>query len=131
MVDRAKVTGSCHCGAVRFEAQVERSSESQICNCSICRMCGFQHLIVPASRFNLISGEDQLREYRFKSRTARHLFCGVCGVKSFYVPRSNPDGISLNVRCLEFPPGSHVEFSEFDGRNWSKNAASLRHLSEE
>lgn len=131
MTDRVMVTGGCHCGAVQFEAQVERRSESQICNCSICRMCGFQHLIVPASRFELIAGEQQLREYRFKSNTARHLFCGVCGIKSFYVPRSNPDGFSLNVRCLSFPPGSHVEFTEFDGRNWSRNAESLRHLSEE
>lgn len=130
MTERVTVTGSCHCGTVRFEAQVDRLSEAQICNCSICRMCGFQHLIIPASRFNLTLGKDQLREYRFRTGTARHLYCGVCGVKSFYVPRSNPDGYSLNVRCLSFPAGCRVRFSRFDGRNWSRNAESLRHLSE-
>lgn len=131
MPDTVTVTGGCHCGAVRFEAQIERLSESQICNCSICRMSGFQHLIVPASRFSLKSGVDQLREYRFRTGTARHLFCGVCGIKSFYVPRSNPDGYSLNVRCLTLPPGSDIQFKPFDGQNWAQNAGSLRQLSKE
>lgn len=92
-------------------------------------MCGFQHLIVPANSFRLISGKEDLAEYQFKSRTARHLFCSICGVKSFYVPRSNPDGYSLNVRCLEMPGECQLTFSEFDGRNWSKHAGELAHLS--
>ena len=131
MESTTTVRGGCHCGAVRFEAQVGSIVSASCCNCSICRMCGFQHLIVPASRFNLIAGEQELHEYQFKTRTARHLFCRNCGIKSFYVPRSNPDGYSLNVRCLELPENSSLELTEFDGRNWSKNAAGLSHLSQE
>ena len=92
-------------------------------------MCGFQHLIVPANCFRLVSGQAVLREYRFESRSARHLFCGVCGVKAFYVPRSNPDGYSLNIRCLELPRECELVFSHFDGSNWEANAAGLKHLS--
>lgn len=131
MAGKLKVRGGCHCGAVRFEAVIRKVMESQVCNCSICRKCGFQHLIVPAGRFKLIAGEDRMNEYRFGSGEARHLFCKECGVKSYYVPRSNPDGFSLNVRCLDLPLGAEVEFREFDGRNWSKNAAALKNLSEE
>lgn len=94
-------------------------------------MSGFQHLIVPASSFRLLSSEDQLSEYRFRSKVARHLFCRTCGIKSFYIPRSNPEGISLNVRCLKLPEGVEIEFQAFDGQNWSQNAAALSHLSEE
>jgi hypothetical protein len=92
-------------------------------------MCGFQHLIVPADNFHLISGRESLSEYQFKTMTARHLFCSLCGVKSFYVPRSNPDGYSLNVPCLEMPGECKMTFSEFDGRNWSKHGGELAHLS--
>lgn len=97
----------------------------------MCRMCGFQHLIVPASRFELLTGEGALRTYRFKSNTAQHLFCCHCGVKSFYIPRSNPDGFSLNVRCLDGLEGLEINCSEFDGRNWSDNAHALKHLSDD
>lgn len=131
MAEPLTISGGCHCGAVQFEARVEQGSEVQSCNCSMCRMCGFQHLIVPASRFRLKSGEKRLQEYRFRTGTARHLFCRRCGVKSFYVPRSNPDGYSLNVRCLNLPSELELEFTAFDGKNWSKNAESLRHLSQD
>lgn len=131
MRERITVSGGCHCGSVRFRAEVAPNIESSRCNCSICRMCDFQHLIVPASRFTLDSGEQSLSEYRFGTGTARHLFCSTCGIKSFYVPRSNPDGFSLNVRCLELPADCQVGVVEFDGRNWSRNAAALRHLSRE
>lgn len=131
MNEHITVDGGCHCGAVRFAATIERRREAQTCNCSICRMSGFQHLIVPASSFRLLSSEDQLSEYRFRSKVARHLFCRTCGIKSFYIPRSNPEGISLNVRCLKLPEGVEIEFQAFDGQNWSQNAAALSHLSEE
>lgn len=123
------LSGGCHCQGVRFEAQVANPAEVQLCNCSICRMSGFEHLIVPANRFNLLKGEDLLRCYAFNSKIARHLFCGICGVKSFYVPRSNPDGFSLNVRCLEGLERLQMNCSDFDGRNWSRNAHALEHLS--
>ena len=92
-------------------------------------MLGFVHLIVPAKRFSLIQGEEYLREYRFNTGTARHLFCSHCGVKSFYVPRSNPDGISVNLRCLKLPPDLQVTEENFDGKNWEQHADDLRHLS--
>lgn len=92
-------------------------------------MSGYQHLITLAARFRLLRGTQQLREYRFGSKVARHLFCARCGVKSFYIPRSNPDGVSLNVRCLELPESCKLQIIPFDGKNWSKNATSLRHLS--
>ena len=121
-------SGGCHCGAVRFEVDAPDEVECQNCNCSICAKSGFLHLIVPRSRFRLLSGEDRLTEYRFNTGAARHLFCATCGVKSFYVPRSNPDGIDVNVRCLDDPP-MRLEVVDFDGRNWEQNAGGLAHLS--
>jgi len=121
--------GGCHCGAVAFEVDAAAGLTVQECNCSICSMTGFQHLIVPASRFRLLRGTDQLAEYTFNTGTARHLFCRRCGVKSFYVPRSNPDGFSVNARCLDPATIEHLAVEPFDGRNWEQSAAALAHLS--
>lgn len=118
--------GGCHCGAVRFEVDIPIRTRVMHCNCSICRRSGFIHLIVPSSRFRLLKGEGSLIEYRFHTRRARHLFCKACGVKSFYVPRSHPDGISVNFNCLELPDDIEVEETLFDGRNWSRSIARLR-----
>ncbi|MGH8457172.1 MAG: GFA family protein, partial [Stenotrophobium sp.] len=93
-------TGGCHCGAVRFEVRAPAQVTVQRCNCSICAMTGFEHLIVPAADFKLLSGAEQLSTYSFNTGAAKHLFCRICGIKSFYVPRSNPDGYSVNLRCL-------------------------------
>lgn len=123
--------GGCHCGAVTWEAETDDAVIVDECNCSICAMTGFLHLIVPKSRFRLLSGEDQLTEYAFNTGVARHLFCRVCGVKSFYTPRSNPDGYSLNLRCMDRAQFSSVEIRPFDGQNWEANAAKLAHLSKE
>lgn len=123
--------GGCHCGAVRFEVETAETVEVESCNCSICRKTGFLHLIVPASRFRLVSGEDQLADYEFNTRMARHKFCKICGVKSFYVPRSNPDGFSVNLRCLDDGDMPEAQIREFDGRNWEANAAALSHKSKE
>ncbi len=122
--------GSCHCGAVTFEVEAPDEILVQDCNCSICSKTGFLHLIVPKSRFRLLSGDDRLTRYTFGTGVAQHTFCTVCGVKPFYVPRSNPDGIDVNVRCLD-PPPRHVAIEPFDGRNWERNAAALAHLSSE
>lgn len=121
--------GGCHCGAVRYTVRAPARILAQSCNCSICARTGFLHLIVPAAAFTLDSGREQLTEYTFNTRVARHLFCRVCGIKSFYVPRSNPDGYSINVHCLD--PGSveQLDIEPFDGRNWEANAAALAHLS--
>jgi hypothetical protein len=69
--------------------------------------------------------------YTFNTGTARHLFCRHCGIKSFYVPRSNPDGYSVNVRCLDRATIEHVEIEPFDGVHWERSVESLRHLSRE
>lgn len=121
--------GGCHCGAVRFEVDAPAELVVQDCNCSICSKAGFLHLIVPAARFRLLSGEAQLVDYLWNSGVARHRFCGVCGIKSFYVPRSNPDGIDVNVRCLDDSGSVPITVEPFDGRNWEANAAELAHLS--
>jgi hypothetical protein len=121
--------GGCHCGAVRFEADAPANLLVHDCNCSICSMSGFQHLIVPGSRFRLLTGADALAEYTFNTGVARHLFCRRCGIKSFYVPRSNPDGFSVNARCLEQGTIESLTVEPFDGRNWENSAAVLRHLS--
>ena len=123
--------GGCHCGRIRFEVEAPGDLEVNECNCSICRLTGFLHLIVPAAHFNLVKGEDDLRCYQFNTRTARHLFCRHCGVKSFYVPRSNPDGYSINVSCLDPATIKSVKVVEFDGQNWEDNAAALTHLSKD
>jgi len=120
--------GSCHCGAVAFEVEAPEEIVAQDCNCSICSKAGFLHLIVPKRTFRLLRGEDHLTRYTFNTRVAQHTFCKVCGIKPFYVPRSNPDGIDVNVRCLDTPiPRLVIE--PFDGRNWEATAAALKHLS--
>ncbi len=117
--------GGCHCGAVRFEVSAPAEIDVHECNCSICRKLRYLHLIVPRSAFTLLRGEEALRAYRFNTGVAEHLFCGRCGVKSFYVPRSHPDGYSVNARCLD--PGSvgALRVEPFDGRNWEAAAAAL------
>ncbi len=120
--------GGCHCGRVRFEVDAPAEIEATVCNCSICCMTGFVHLIVPAERFHLLQGEGALTTYTFNTGTARHLFCRHCGVKSFYVPRSHPDGFSINVNCLEPDTVRSVNRTAFDGRNWEQNIAELSRL---
>jgi hypothetical protein len=123
--------GGCHCGAVRFEAMLPAKALAQSCNCSMCEKTGFVHLIVPESRFRITAGVDQLTDYTFNTGVAHHLFCRVCGIKSFYRPRSNPDGWSVNARCLDTAGDLQITVEPFDGRNWEANAASLAHLSHE
>jgi hypothetical protein len=120
--------GGCHCRRVRFEVDAPARIVAQDCNCSICRMTGFLHLIVPASRFRLLTEPSELGEYRWNTGVARHLFCRTCGIKSFYVPRSNPDGIDVNVHCLDAATIAEVCVEPFDGSNWEANAGSLAHL---
>ena len=121
--------GACHCGAVAFEVDAPETIEVENCNCSICAKTGFLHLIRPLSAFKLLKGREFLTEYTFNTGVAKHLFCRVCGVKPFYIPRSNPDGIDVNVRCLSPQPVS-IKVVDFDGQNWEANAASLAHKSQ-
>lgn len=122
--------GSCHCGAVQFEVEAPEKIVCQDCNCSICSKSGFLHLIVPKSKFNLIQGKSHLTTYTFDSAEAKHKFCKICGIKSFYIPRSNPDGYDVNVRCLD-PQPEELIIEPFDGKNWELNAHKLSHLSKE
>lgn len=123
------VTGGCHCGAVRFRAVVADPAIAHRCNCSMCRVTGFVGIIVPADDFELLTSREHLGEYRFNTGTARHWFCTSCGVKSFYRPRSNPDGYNLNLNCLSLDDDHEVHVEDFDGQNWEAHAASLRGLS--
>ena len=118
-------SGGCHCGRVKYEIKIPEKILVNRCSCSICQKSGYLHLIVPANRFKLICGEDDLLEYRFNTGVARHLFCRVCGIKSFYVPRSHPESFSVNLNCIDLPDKVDVTVEEFDGRNWSKNRKNL------
>ncbi len=122
--------GGCHCGRIRFEVEAPGDLEVNECNCSICRLTGFLHLIVRKADFKLVSGQDDLSTYQFNTGVARHFFCAVCGVKSFYIPRSNPDGYSVNARCLDPGTVTSMTIDTFDGRNWEAHAHTLRHLTE-
>jgi hypothetical protein len=113
-------TGGCHCGAVRFEVVAPKNPEITDCNCSICSRTGYLHLIVPADRFKLLSGADVLKTYTFNTGAAKHLFCSVCGIKSFYVPRSHPDGYSVNARCVDPGTIESMVVKPFNGREWEQ-----------
>ena len=118
--------GGCHCGTVAFEVLAPDEIEPQECTCSICRMSGYLHFIVEKERFHLLTGEDKLITYIFNTGTAQHQFCSVYGVKCFYVPRSKPDGYSVNVRCLEEGAVHVTRISVFDGKHWEEAVAALQ-----
>jgi hypothetical protein len=120
-----KIAGGCHCRAVRFEAEVPEAVEILDCNCSVCAMTGFRHLIVPHEDFTLHSAADALTLYRFGTGTAQHLFCRTCGVKSFYQPRSHPEAWSVNLNALDDPGALRITARAFDGRNWETARATL------
>ena len=130
MTDFVTHTGSCHCGAVRYEVDAPADLDVSECNCSICSRSGYLHLIVPRSRFRLLSGEDHLTTYTFDTHEAKHLFCNTCGIKSFYIPRSHPDGVSVNVRCLDEATIKSIQVEFFDGKNWEQNIDKLKPLDE-
>jgi len=121
--------GGCHCGRVRFEVDAPYDLDVTYCNCSICSKTGYLHLIVPAARFRLLTPRDELTTYTFNTGVAQHTFCRTCGIKSFYVPRSNPDGFSVNVRCLDEGSFGAVRITDFDGRNWEAHGSKLAELS--
>ncbi len=119
------LSGGCHCGRVRFEVEAAPDIAADQCNCSICRMSGYVHMIVAKNDFRLLSGQDMLQIYQFNSGVAQHYFCRNCGIKSYYVPRSHPDGISINVNCLDQGGIQSLTVTPFDGENWEKNVHKL------
>lgn len=127
-MDKILHHGGCHCGAVRFTVRAPARVTVQRCNCSICARTGFLHLIVPGADFELRSGADRLTTYTFNTGVAQHLFCRICGVKSFYVPRSNPDGYSVNLHCLDAGTVLEVQVEDFDGQHWERHGADLAQL---
>jgi hypothetical protein len=122
----ATLSGGCHCGAVRFEVEVKLAPVTLwSCNCSICQKAGYLHLIVEKRHFRLLQGSAQLSSYRFNTGVADHLFCSVCGIKPFYVPRSHPNGYSVNARCLDSPGLLDAPIRPFDGQNWESSVGVL------
>ncbi|MBU7584504.1 MAG: GFA family protein [Nostoc sp. TH1S01] len=116
--------GGCHCGVVRFRVVVNNHKVDD-CNCSICRKKGFLHLIVPREQFTLLQGENELTTYKFNTGVAQHKFCKICGIHSFYIPRSHPDCIDVNVSCLDGDVIPDFEIVPFDGMNWEANIHNL------
>ncbi len=121
-----KHSGGCHCGRVRFEVVAPTHLEVTDCDCTICAKSGYLHLIVAKSRFKLLSGTEVLTTYEFNTLTAKHLFCSICGIKAFYVPRSHPDGYSVNARCLDEGTVESLSVIPSDGKNWDKTYPSGR-----
>ena len=120
--------GSCHCRAISFEVEAPENIEADYCNCSVCTKSGFLHLIVPFSKFKLLTGKQSISTYSFGTGIAKHTFCKICGIKPFYTPRSNPDGIDINVNCLDTESAS-INITNFDGQNWEQNAHKVAHKS--
>lgn len=117
--------GGCHCGAVRYRVTVRLRSGVE-CNCSMCAKKGYLHLIVAEEDFQLVRGADAITTYTFGTHTAKHHFCSRCGVQSYYRPRSHPDKIDVNIRCLDGVEPSDFTYYTFDGRNWEDSVAALR-----
>lgn len=123
--------GACHCRSVRFSVRAALPLHVLDCNCSICRMSGFLHLIVPKAAFAVTAGEGELSEYRFNTGVARHYFCKRCGIKPFYVPRSNPDGVDVNARCLQNVALDELVIETFDDNDRDTATARIAHLSQD
>ncbi len=119
--------GGCHCGRVRFQVRAELGPKTRLldCNCSICRKKGFVHWIVDPADFQLLQGEDALVSYRFNTGAAEHKFCGSCGIHAFYTPRSHPDKVDVNLRCIEGIELAALNILPFDGQNWETARAGL------
>lgn len=117
--------GGCHCGAVRYTARAPAALTVTDCNCSICSKAGYLHLLVRQEDFQLLSGADQLTVYTFRTGIAKHLFCKVCGIKSYYVPRSHPKHYSVNARCLDPGTVTGLTIQAFDGQHWEQQIDSL------
>ena len=117
--------GGCHWGDVRFRVTIDKH-EAIECNCSICTKKGFVHLIVPAEGFTLLKGKDSLSTYQFNTGVAKHIFCKNCGIHSFYRPRSHPDGVSVNLRCLDEDLLSQFKIIPFNGKSWEDNVDKIR-----
>jgi hypothetical protein len=95
--------GSCHCKAVRFEADLDLDQTTYRCNCSICRRTRFWPAVARSEGFRLLAGEEHLTRYVFNTKKNFHYFCRHCGVRAFGVGNDTPIGtmIGVNVGCLD------------------------------
>jgi hypothetical protein len=98
-----------------------------VCNCTICTKKAYVHWIVPRDVFRLLRGADQLTTYTFNTGVAQHYFCATCGVAPFYVPRSDPEKIDVNARCLEGVDLASVRVTTYDGQHWEAAYETYRH----
>ena len=113
--------GGCHCGKIQFEVRAPGKLHCIRCNCSVCLMKQNIHFIVPVAKFKLLCGEDYLSTYTFNTHAAKHKFCKVCGVQSFYIPRSNPDGVGVMPHCLDKRSIVEVTIEDFNGDTWEES----------
>ena len=126
MSDTITHQGGCHCGRVAYEVQAPANLTVFECNCSICSKSGYLHLPAGKQNFTLLRGGDELTSYTFDTGEAKHLFCRHCGIKSYYIPRSDPDGFTVNVRCLEQGTIKSMTIIPFDGKHWDENIDAYR-----
>ncbi len=124
-----KHSGSCHYGAVVIEVEAPYGIDVHECNCSMCERTGFLHLIASPQNFRLVQGKPSITTDTFNTGVAQHYFCKHCGCKPYYIPRSNPDGFSVNLRCLDKTNFSKITIIPFDGQNWESQGNELAHLS--
>jgi len=119
MAEAKTYAGGCHCGKVRYEVTVDLGEPAITCNCSMCGRSGTMLRFVPAAQFKLLSGTEVLSDYRFNSKVINHLFCSVCGIKSF-ASGTSKDGVetrAINVRCLDDVDLQGVPTRHVDGKN--------------
>uniref|UniRef100_A0A0B6ZJX9 CENP-V/GFA domain-containing protein n=1 Tax=Arion vulgaris TaxID=1028688 RepID=A0A0B6ZJX9_9EUPU len=119
-VKLVEITGGCHCGAVRYKAKTIEDVVLCDCNCSICAKKRLNGFVVRKEDFILLQGADNITIYTFNTGQAKHMFCKTCGVQSFYIPRSDPEGYSIMINCVDPGTVKSATKEAFDGRNWEQ-----------
>ncbi|KND47545.1 MAG: Gfa-like protein [Parcubacteria bacterium C7867-004] len=113
-----KETGGCHCGKVKYEVEIDLEKPVIACNCSHCQIQGLLLTFAPLDSFTLLSGEDNLTEYRFNTEKIQHLFCSTCGVESFgrgAMPDGSPT-VAINVRSIDGIDLDTLTITPYDGK---------------
>ena len=118
--------GGCHCKAISFRFYSHNEVDIIKCNCSICLHTNYLHLIIPHKNFKLLKGSELLTTYQFNTNLAKHLFCKLCGIKSFYQPRSHKNSFSINFNSILNPPKIN-KIVDFNGKNFEKNLKKIQY----